>query len=63
MWYKQRIYEAPSVVFEFEVKLGKVGNSFKMTIPKEVANYLRLKDGDTMAIKLTDHTMEVRKKL
>lgn len=51
------------MVFEFEVKLGKVGNSFKMTIPKEVANYLRLKDGDTMAIKLTDHTMEVRKKL
>lgn len=48
--------------FEFKVKLGAVGHSLKMTIPKEVAEYLELSDGDIMVITLKDHIMEVKKK-
>ncbi len=47
---------------EILIKAVKVGNSLRMTIPKEVTSYLDLKAGDTLAVTVTDHTMEVRKK-
>lgn len=46
----------------FEVKVVRIGNSLRMTIPKKVTNYLEIKEGDTLEIDVTDHTMTVKKK-
>jgi putative addiction module antidote len=37
-----------------KVRLQKVGNSLRATIPKEVADLLSLKDGDTVNIMTAD---------
>lgn len=37
-----------------KVRLQKVGNSLRATIPKELAEMLSLKDGDTVNIMVTD---------
>jgi AbrB family looped-hinge helix DNA binding protein len=37
-----------------KVRLQKVGNSLRATIPKEVADLLSLKDGDTVSIMTSD---------
>lgn len=47
---------------EFEVKINKVHGSLRMTIPKEVARALAIKEGDTALVGLTNSTMTVRKK-
>ena len=44
------------------VKLQKVGNSLRATIPKEVANALSLRRGDELVIDLEDDTVVLRKK-
>ena len=44
------------------VKLQKVGNSLRATIPKEVANALSLGRGDELVIDLEDDTVVLRKK-
>lgn len=40
--------------FEPRVKLGKVGNSFRVTIPVEMIEDLGWKEGDTLRIGLED---------
>lgn len=40
--------------FEPRVKLGKVGNSFRVTIPMEMIEDLGWKAGDTLRIGLED---------
>ena len=48
---------------EFKVKVGSVGHSLKITIPKEICEALDIKAGDTLAITVTDSEMVVRKKV
>jgi bifunctional DNA-binding transcriptional regulator/antitoxin component of YhaV-PrlF toxin-antitoxin module len=43
--------------FEPKVKLGKVGNSFRVTIPMEMIEDLGWKAGDTLRIGLGDTDM------
>jgi len=45
----------------FEVKAVKIGNSIRMTIPKQIANYLKIKEGDTLEITVQDSQMVVKK--
>jgi len=44
-----------------QVKLNRVGNSLKMTIPKEVARALNWKSGDILEIGLDNSHMTVKK--
>lgn len=44
------------------VKLQKIGNSIRATIPKEVAESLGLKPGEEMIIDAGDHTVLLRKR-
>jgi AbrB family looped-hinge helix DNA binding protein len=46
---------------EFKVKVVKVGNSLRITIPKEVAESMKLKAGDIVKVSLTDDEIVVRK--
>ena len=46
----------------FKVKVVKIGNSLRMTIPKPVTDYLEIAEGNTLEIVVTDHTMTVKKK-
>jgi AbrB family looped-hinge helix DNA binding protein len=46
----------------FHVKVVKIGNSLRMTIPKPVTDYLTIIEGDTLEITVTDSTMTVKKK-
>jgi putative addiction module antidote len=43
------------------MKLVKVGNSLRITIPKEIVEALGLKEGDTLGISLTDSQISIRK--
>ena len=43
------------------VKVVKIGNSLRMTIPKPVAQALELKEGDTVDVGITDSSMIVKK--
>jgi AbrB family looped-hinge helix DNA binding protein len=49
------------VPFEPRVKLGKVGNSFKVTIPADMILDLGWKEGDTLRIGLDDGNLTIRK--
>jgi len=44
------------------VKLQKIGNSIRATIPREVAESLDLKPGEEMVIDATDGTVLFKKK-
>jgi AbrB family looped-hinge helix DNA binding protein len=46
----------------FFVKVVKIGDSKRMTIPKEIADYLKIEAGDTLEVTVTDHTIQVKKK-
>ena len=46
---------------EFEVSLVKVGNSLRVTIPKEVVKALSLRKGDKLGLVLTDSKIQLRK--
>jgi AbrB family looped-hinge helix DNA binding protein len=46
---------------EFRVKLTKIGNSLRITIPKPVVDALRLRESDVLALTMTDHQIVVRK--
>ncbi len=44
------------------VKLQKVGNSIRATIPKEVANNLSLSEGDEVIVDAKNSTVIIRKR-
>jgi putative addiction module antidote len=46
---------------EFKMKLVKVGNSLRVTIPAEICEALRLSEGDTLGLAMTDGEIRVRK--
>lgn len=47
--------------FEPRVKLGKVGNSFRVTIPAEMIQDLGWKSGDVLRIGMNDDSLNIRK--
>lgn len=47
----------------FFVKVVKIGDSKRMTIPKEIADYLKINEGDTLEITATDTSFLVKKKV
>lgn len=46
---------------EFKIKVVKIGNSLRITIPKEIAESLKLQTGDVVGISLDDTRIIVRK--
>lgn len=53
------IYEFMPV--EFKIKVVKVGNSLRITIPKEIAEAIKLKVGDVVGISLDNSRIIIRK--
>jgi antitoxin component of MazEF toxin-antitoxin module len=47
--------------FEPKVKLGKVGNSYRVTIPMDMISDLGWKEGDTLRIGMEENKLSVRK--
>jgi len=47
--------------FEPKVKLGKVGNSFKVTIPSEMIQDLGWREGDMLRVGLNDALLTIRR--
>jgi len=47
--------------FTPKVKLGRVGNSFKITVPVEVIEALKWLDGDLLEVDVHDNIMTVKK--
>ena len=45
----------------FKVKAVKIGNSIRMTIPKQIAEYLNINEGDTLKITVQNNEMVVKK--
>ena len=50
-----------AVPLTIPVKVVKIGNSLRMTIPKPVADALNIKEGDTVEVGITDGEMIVKK--
>ena len=46
---------------EFQMKLVKIGNSLRVTIPAEVCDALDLREGNTLGISLTNSEIRIRK--
>jgi putative addiction module antidote len=46
---------------EFKMKLVKIGNSLRVTIPKEIIEALSLKEGDTLGVTLSNSEILIRK--
>lgn len=44
-----------------KVKVTRIGNSLRMTIPKEVVEALEIKEGDLLGVTVTDGDMLVKK--
>ena len=44
---------------KFDVKLRKVGNSYVVTVPKDIVNRFEIKEGDYLAIDID--TNEIKK--
>ena len=47
---------------KLKVKLGKGGNSLRITIPKEVLEAMNLKEGDTLELDVRDNILFANKK-
>lgn len=47
--------------FEPKVKLGKVGNSFRVTIPMDMISDLEWKEGDVLRIGMGEDNLTIRK--
>jgi bifunctional DNA-binding transcriptional regulator/antitoxin component of YhaV-PrlF toxin-antitoxin module len=47
--------------FEPKVKLGKVGNSYRVTIPAEMIQDLGWKKGDILRIGMNDSSLTIHK--
>jgi len=50
------------MVVRFEIKVGFVGHSLRVTIPKEIAALLDIKDGDTVYVWTDDTRVIIEKK-
>ena len=46
---------------KFKVKLTKIGNSLRMTIPKPAVDGLGWNEGDTLSLTVSDHEITIRK--
>ncbi len=46
---------------EFKMKVVKIGNSLRMTKPKEIVHAINITAGDVVGISLTDNQFIVRK--
>jgi AbrB family looped-hinge helix DNA binding protein len=47
--------------FEPKVKLGKVGNSYRVTIPMDMISDLGWKEGDILRIDMNESKLSIRK--
>jgi len=47
---------------KFELSVMQVGNSFRLTIPKEIANHLNINKGDSMEMWVDNSHIVVKKK-
>lgn len=47
--------------FEPKVKLGKVGNSYRVTIPMDMISDLKWKEGDILRIGMGEDILTIRK--
>jgi len=45
----------------FKVKAVKIGNSIRMTIPKQIVDYLKIGEGDSLEVTVQDSEMVVKK--
>lgn len=45
----------------FKVKAVKIGNSIRMTIPKQIVEYLKIDEGDVLEVIVQNHEMTVKK--
>lgn len=50
-----------TLTIPFHVKAVKIGNSIRATIPKEIAEYLKIQEGDTLEITVSDRTINIRR--
>jgi len=48
---------------QFEMSVVKVGNSLRMTIPKEIVRAMNLEKGDTLLVGMNNGDMIVKKKI
>jgi AbrB family looped-hinge helix DNA binding protein len=46
---------------KFKVKLTRIGNSLRMTIPKPAVDGLGWNEGDALNLTVTDHEVAIRK--
>jgi AbrB family looped-hinge helix DNA binding protein len=51
------------VPVKFKIKAVKVGNSTRMTIPKEITEHLHINAGDTLSVWVDNNHMIVEKKV
>ncbi len=51
-----------SLPVKFEIKVVQVGNSLKITIPKEIAKHLNIKKGDVVQLWVDNQHVIVEKK-
>lgn len=49
--------------FEPKVKLGKVGNSYRVTIPMEMISDLGWKEGDMLRVGMDENKLTIRKSM
>jgi antitoxin component of MazEF toxin-antitoxin module len=47
--------------FEPKVKLGKVGNSYRVTIPMDMINDLGWEEGDILRVGMDENKLTIRK--
>ena len=46
----------------FKVKAVKIGNSIRVTIPKQIVDYLKIRAGDILEVTVQDSEIVVQKK-
>ena len=47
---------------KFQVSVMQVGSSLRITVPKEISEYLNLKKGDLVSLWVDDHQIIAEKK-
>jgi len=50
------------MVVRFQVKVGKIGHSLRVTIPKEIAEALNIQVGETVYVSTDDVRVIIEKK-